>query len=69
MNEKPFSNREIREKFEAVHEDVRSILAQTTKTNGRVNKLETWQSFMQGGLAILAILVVPIIIYIIQQDL
>lgn len=69
MKETPFSNREIKEKFEAVHEDVRSILAQTTKTNGRVSKLESWQSFMQGGLAILALLVVPILIYIIQKGI
>lgn len=69
MAEKPFSNREIKEKFEAVHEDVKSILAQTTKTNGRVSKLESWQAFMQGGLAILALLVVPILIYIIQKGI
>ncbi len=35
-------------------------------TNRRVAKLEKWQSFIEGGLAVLTILVVPIAIYVIE---
>ena len=45
-------------KLDAIHE-------QTVRTNQRVSKLEKWQSFIEGGLAILTILVVPIVIYMV----
>ena len=45
-------------KLDAIHE-------QAVKTNRRVSKLEKWQSFIEGGLAILAILVVPLLIYVV----
>lgn len=50
-----------------LHIDIKAILVQTQKTNGRVGKLENWKSFMQGGMAILALMVVPIFIYIITH--
>ena len=37
---------------------------ETVKTNLRVSKLEKWQSFIEGGLAVLTILVVPLLIYV-----
>lgn len=73
MTEKPFSNREIKLMFEAqgksiteVHEDVKAILTQTKLTNGRVNKLENWQSFIKGSIAILTVLVLPTIFFVIK---
>lgn len=76
MTEKPFTNREIRLMFEGqgeqikeVHKDVKEVLEQTKKTNGRVSKLESWQAYIKGGLTILSILVVPILIYIITKGL
>jgi hypothetical protein len=45
-------------KLDAIHE-------QALKTNRRVSKLEKWQSFIEGGLAVLTILVVPLLIYVI----
>jgi hypothetical protein len=45
-------------KLDAIH-------AQAVKTNQRVSKLEKWQSFIEGGLAILTVLVVPVVVYLI----
>jgi hypothetical protein len=44
-------------KLDAIHE-------QAVITNRRVSKLEKWQSFIEGGLAVLTILVVPLVIYV-----
>jgi hypothetical protein len=45
-------------KLDAIH-------VQAVITNRRVSKLEKWQSFIEGGLAVLTILVVPLLIYVI----
>ena len=47
-------------KLDAIH-------GQAVKTNQRVSKLEKWQSFIEGGLAVLTILVVPIVIYVVAS--
>ena len=47
-------------KLDAIHE-------QAVKTNRRVSKLEKWQSFIEGGLAVLTILVVPLLIYVVAS--
>jgi hypothetical protein len=47
-------------KLDAIHE-------QALKTNQRVSKLEKWQSFIEGGLAVLTILVVPLLIYVVAS--
>jgi hypothetical protein len=45
-------------KLDAIHD-------QAVKTNRRVAKLEKWQSFIEGGLAVLTVLVVPVVIYLV----
>jgi hypothetical protein len=50
--------REQGRKLDAIHD-------QAVKTNQRVSKLEKWQSFIEGGLAVLTILIVPILIYVV----
>lgn len=45
------------------------IESQTIKTNGRVSKLERWQSYVLGGLSVITLMVVPIIIYILTTAL
>jgi hypothetical protein len=71
MTDQPFSNRELKAMFNNIDGKLDAITTQTTKTNGRVNKLEErqdktdqWQSYMKGGLSVLTLLVVPVVIYI-----
>ena len=45
------------------------ILANVRETNGRVKSLELWKSYIVGGLTVISIMVVPILIYIIKQEL
>jgi hypothetical protein len=47
-------------KLDAIH-------VQAVITNRRVSKLEKWQSFIEGGLAVLAMLVVPLLIYVVPS--
>lgn len=58
--ETDYSNRELDAKFEGIHEKLDLILAQTTKTNGRVTTLEYWKEGMVGrvvgGIAVIGIL-------------
>lgn len=63
MTEQPYTNREIAEKFEDILKYLTRIEGQTVKTNGRVSKLEIWQGFIKGGLAIIVIIGIPLIIY------
>ena len=79
-SDKTYTVRELDLKFEQVklfmeekHEDnkivLQEILTQTKTTNGRVNKLERWQSYMQVGMAVLVMLFVPIVLYILTKGL
>ncbi len=45
------------------------ILEQTTKTNGRVNKHDTWLNRIIGGLILTEIILIPLAIYIITKAL
>jgi hypothetical protein len=40
---------------------LKTILEQTTKTNGRVNKLEGWRMYMAGGIALFCLVGLPMI--------
>lgn len=46
--EQPYSNREIIEKFDHIKDILERIEVQTTKTNGRVTKLEGWRNYVSG---------------------
>lgn len=65
----PYSNREIDNHFTDIKSALARIEEQTTKTNGRVSKLENWRSLLIGGWAILILFVLPILVYAYQDKL
>lgn len=69
-----YSNNELRlmfensnEKWEHVKQNLEEIKNQVIKTNGRVGNLETWRSYMTGAIAVIALMLAPIILLIIQN--
>ena len=72
--DKPYSNREldhyfndIREKFLGaitdIASDVKDIKIQTTKTNGRVSKLEHWRTAVLAAGGIVTSVIIPFSVY------
>jgi hypothetical protein len=69
MADQAYSKREldqyhktIEEKLEDLKSTLEEVLAQTTKTNGRVNSLENWKSMLIGMAIISNIFVVPVLL-------
>lgn len=62
-----YSNRELDEKFNGLHDKLDMIHDQVKTTNGRVRALEKWRSFITGGLTVLSIIVVPILLFVITS--
>lgn len=56
------SNAVLLEKIENILKKNEEILAQTTKTNGRVSKLETWQNRIIGAMVLMNIIGVPVLV-------
>lgn len=59
----PYTNRELREKWHDIANDLQNIILQTTKTNGRVTLLEQWKYVGMGATGVLSFLVIPILIW------
>lgn len=71
MEDTPYSNREIKEKFSFLAEKMDDhfdattavlidIKEQTTRTNGRVRSLEGWRQFLLGAIAVLTAVFLPL---------
>lgn len=61
--------RDRKENFEEQNHHLREIKEQVKLTNGRVGSLENWRWFITGGLAIIAIIIIPLLFIIIQKTL
>lgn len=62
-----YSKRELDHMFDDIKQDLKLILGQTTLHNGRMSKLEKYQAYTQGALAVLGIFVVPVLGWIVYQ--
>lgn len=60
-----YTNRELDAHFKEIKDSLDRIEAQTTKTNGRVNNLETWKAWVAGY----AIAVTPVVAWIVNEVL
>jgi hypothetical protein len=58
----PYSKREIDEKWQEIANALSRIEIQTTTTNGRVSKLERWQSYVLGFCAGISLLLCSVLI-------
>lgn len=61
VEDTPYSNREIREKWIVITNTLSRIELQTTTTNGRVSKLENWKYYISGGMTVIVVIVVPLL--------
>lgn len=65
----PYSNREIREKWHDIADDLQTIIIQTTKTNGSVADLNRWRERMNGGAIVAGVFMTVIVIPILAWSL
>ena len=64
MDNVPYTKREQDEWRSDVKNQLDRIESQTTKTNGRVNKLEVWKALLIGGSIVAWFVAMPLIVYI-----
>lgn len=55
-------NKDMKEKLDL-------ILLQTTKTNGSVAAIKKWKSRMEGGIAIISLILVPLFLWLVYSHM
>lgn len=66
MNNEEYSKREIDSFMQEIRETLIRIEAQTTKTNGRVSKLENWRGYITGGVSVIVIVLIPLLLMVVN---
>lgn len=65
LSDKPYTNREIREKWHDIANDLQEIKSQTRLTNGYVADIKRWRERMNGGAIVagffMTVIVIPIL--------
>jgi hypothetical protein len=67
MEESPYANREIDEKFSDIKDSLNRIESQTTKTNGRVRWLEKMIWLAMGFCGCVTVLILPLVVAVVES--
>lgn len=62
-------NKTLADGFKGIHDRQDITNGRVGKVEEEVEKLESWQSFIKGGLAVVSAFLVPVILYIIIKEL
>lgn len=68
-SEGTYKRREIDSFHDHLDKKLDWLVDDAKEKNERLKKLEMWRSFAMGGLSIVSLILVPILIYIINQGL
>lgn len=60
---------EIKEELKEIKSDGKETKTQAKITNGRVTALENWRWFIAGGLAIIAVIILPVLFLLLKEAL
>lgn len=66
MSEK-LTNQTIKHILGDIHKDIKNLTEISTKTNGRLTRLEQWRSYIAGAMAVVIMLLVPIVLQYIAK--